>query len=267
MSLLLLLVLAADGGLLARPVQVKADHLEVLNAEGKAIYSGHAHAVRDNTELDCDTLTAHFDKNQTVQSIDAEGNVAARQGEKQAWGERGHFDNVTGVLEVTGHPRVQSGARQVAGEKIVFQQDSDRLEVDQPTTLAQQGNQTTEIAADHLVLLDKVETATWTGNVKAKKGTTRLFAPRLTARYDEHGEVKHLDGAGGVHVIDKDREAWGAALSYDLDKGVVDVTGKPRARDGAKRIAGSKVRFLTQEDRLVVDDATTVFQNESEKKK
>jgi len=265
-SALLFFILAADGGLLARPVQVKADHLEVLNAEGKAIYTGHAHAVRDSTEVDCDTLTAHFDKDQRVQSIDAVGNVFAHQGEKQAWGEQAHFDNVTGVLEITGHPKVKSRERQVAGEKIVFAQDSDRLEVEQPATLAQQGAQTTEIVAEHLVLLDKVETATWTGNVKAKKGTTRLFAPMLIARYDEHGEVKHLDGSGGVHVIDKDREAWGARLAYDLDQGIVDVTGKPRARDGLKRIAGSKVKFLTKEDRLVVDDATTVFQNDVEKK-
>jgi lipopolysaccharide transport protein LptA len=266
-KLVLLLLAAADAGLLARPVQVTADHLELLNAEGRAVYTGHAHAIRDGTEVECDTLTAHYDKGQQVRSIDALGNVFAHQGEKQAWGETGHFDNDTGRLEVLGHPKVQSGTKQVVGERVVFEQGSDRLDVDQPRTLTQQGKESVEIEADHLVLFDKVETATWTGQpVKATKGVTRLFAPNLKARYDEKGEVKHLEGWGGVHVIDKDREAWGAALDYDLDHGVVVVTGNPRARDGQKRIAGSRVKFLTAEDRIVVDDAKTVFQNEEQKK-
>ena len=263
----LLLAASADGGLLARPVQVTAEHLELLNAEGRAIYTGHAHAIRDDTHVECDQLTAHYDKSQQVQSIDALGNVFAHQGEKQAWGETGHFDNDTGRLEVLGHPKVQSGTKQVLGERVVFQQGSDQLDVDQPRTLGQQGKDPVEIEADHLVLVDKVETATWTGlPVKAKKGVTRLFAPNLKARYDDKGEVKHLEGWGGVHVIDKDREAWGSALDYDLDKGVVVVTGNPRARDGLKRIAGSRVKMLTQEDRIVVDDAKTVFQNDEKKK-
>ena len=101
-ALLLVLLTAADAGLLARPVQVTAEHLELFNAEGRAVYTGHAHAIRDATEVECDTLTAHYDKGQQVQSIDAVGNVFAHQGEKQAWGETGHFDNDTGTLEVLG---------------------------------------------------------------------------------------------------------------------------------------------------------------------
>ncbi len=265
-ALLLLLLAAADGGLLAKPVKVSAEHLEVLNAEGRAVYTGHAHALRGTTVVDCDELVVFFGKDHQVQSIDAKGHVVAVDGDRHMWGEAAHFDNLTGVLEVTGQPKVQSGTKSVEGERVLFTEGSDRLEVFEPRTLAEQekGEQA-QIEAHHLLLLDQVETATWTGEVKAKKGTTRLYGPELTARYDEKGEVKHLSGRGGVHVVDKDREAWGQALEYDLDQGVVVVTGKPRARDGQKRITGSRVRFLTQEDRLEVEDAVSVFENEEKK--
>ncbi len=260
---MLLLLAGADGGLLARPVNVRADHLEVRNAEHRLDYTGHAHAVSGTTVVDCDQLTVFYGADQQVLTMDFKGAVAAQDGERQAWGEAAHFDNLTQVLEVTGQPRVKSGERQVQGEKVVFTQGSGKLEVVEPRTLARQASgEQVEIEAHHLTLLDKEQLATWTGEVKAKKGTVRLFAPELTARYDEHGEVKQLLGKGGVHVIDREREAWGEKLDDQVDAGVVVVTGHPRARDGHKRIQGSRVKFLTHEDRLVVDDAVSIFEGE-----
>ena len=43
---LMLLSGTPDGGLLARPIQVSADKLELLNKEGRAIYRGHAKAIQ-----------------------------------------------------------------------------------------------------------------------------------------------------------------------------------------------------------------------------
>ena len=139
--------------------------------------------------------------------------------------------------------------------------------VDEPRTLAEQaGGDRVEIEAHHLLLKDKVNTATWTGDVKAKKRDTRLWAPELTAHYDEKGEVTRITAKGGVEVVQRDRWAKGRNLDYDVAKGVLVVTGNPQAREGTHRMKGSRVTFLANPDRLEVNDAQTVFEQLKEKK-
>ena len=106
--------------LLSRPVEITADKLEVLDREHKAIYRGHANAVRDSTTLTCDTLTVFYSDAREVLRIEADGDVEAVDGDRHAWGRHADFDNATGVLKVTGEPHAQSGERKVSGEEITF---------------------------------------------------------------------------------------------------------------------------------------------------
>jgi lipopolysaccharide transport protein LptA len=243
------------GALLSRPVEISADRLEVLDTEHKAIYRGHARAVRDTTTLSCSTLTVHYSESKEVTRIEADGDVEAIDQDRHAWGEHADFDNHTGVLKVTGSPRAQSGERKVTGEEITFTNGSDRLEVTHPHTTDAE----LTIDADRLALEADRRVATWEGHVKAKKATTQLWAPTLLARYDDKGAITRVEARGGVEVRDKERWAKGARADYDAVAGRLTVTGKPEARQGNSRITGRSVTFVSGSDTLEVEEATSVI--------
>lgn len=250
MTLLLLL-----GALLSRPVEISADKLEVLDREHKAVYRGHARALRDTTTLTCHTLTVFYTEAREVSRIEADGEVEAIDSDRHAWGDHAVFDNATGVLRVTGNPRAQSGERKVQGEVITFTTGVDRVEVTKPRTADAQ----ITIDADRLVLEGDRKVATWEGHVKAKKASTLLWAPTLLARYGEHGEITRVEARGGVEVRDRDRWARGARADYDAVVGRLTVTGKPEARQGNSHVTGRSVTFVSGSDVLEVEDAKSVI--------
>jgi len=269
--LALLLAAAPDAGLLARPIEVSADKLELLNKEGRAIYTGHAKAIRDTTTVTCDTLTVFYAAGHDVSRIVAVGHVEAVDGDRTATGERANYDNLTGILVVDGNPQARLGKRTVKGDRVTFTTGLERVEVTQAKTVAPseasaQGA-TVEIDANLLVLEDQKSTAVWTGNVRARRGPTLIKAPELTAHYDEQGVVTQVQARGGVEATDGDKWARGQRADYDNARGVLVVTGKPEARQGPNRMRGSKITFRTGKDTLEVENATTVLQAEPKKKK
>jgi lipopolysaccharide export system protein LptA len=258
-------LLLAAAPLLSRPVEITADKLEVLDKEHRAIYRGHAKALRDSTSLSCQTLTVIYSESREVVRIEADGDVEAQDQDRRAWGQHAVYENATGVLRVTGDPRAQSGERRVAGEEITFTTGIDRLEVLKPRT-TDDPNQIV-IDADHLVLDADKRVATWTGHVKAKKTTTLVQAPLLVARYDEHGTITKVEARGGVDVRDKDRWAYGARADYDAAQGRLVVTGKPEARQGKSHITGRTVTFVSGSDTLEVEDAHSIIDVKEKPKK
>ncbi|MHB8879762.1 MAG: LptA/OstA family protein, partial [Myxococcaceae bacterium] len=133
--LLLALLLGTPPKVLARPVQVSADRLDILGREDKAIYSGHARAVRDETTITCDRLVVSYSKRQEVDRIDAEGSVVVTDQDRRATGERATFDNATGVLTVTGDPQAFQGGRHVQGSKVVITTGTDVIDIDDAKTV------------------------------------------------------------------------------------------------------------------------------------
>ncbi len=269
--LLLLLAASSDAGLLARPIEVSADKLELINKEGRAIYTGRAKAVRDTTTVTCDTLTVFYGAGQDVSRITAVGNVQAVDGDRVATGERANYDNLTGILVVDGNPKARLGKRTVKGDRVTFTTGLDRVEVTHARTLAPNESSaqgaSVEIDSDLLVLEDKKSTAVWKGNVRARRGPTLIKAPELIAHYDEHGVVTMVQARGGVEATDADKWARGQRADYDNAHGVLVVTGKPEARQGPNRMRGSKITFITGKDTLEVENATTVLQADGKKKK
>src|SRR5205814_521867 len=93
-----------------------------------------ARAVRDSTTLTCHTLTVFYSPSREVERIVADGEVEAIDSDRRALGDHAEYDNRSGVLTMTGHPRAASGERHVEGEEIVFTSGVDRVEVKKPRT-------------------------------------------------------------------------------------------------------------------------------------
>ena len=84
-SLLVSLLLAAPdaGALTNRPVSISAEKLELFNKERRALYTGHAKAIRDTLTLTCDRLEVFGTQSSEVQRIVAKGNVYAIDGDRE----------------------------------------------------------------------------------------------------------------------------------------------------------------------------------------
>ena len=264
--LVLSLCLAAPdaGVLLSRPVELRADRLEVKSKEQRATYVGHAAAVRDGATLTCQRLEVQLDERREVKTITATGDVVVVDGDRRATGDEATWDNATGVLVVTGHPTATQGPRAVEGEKVTFTTGIDRVELEKARTRVTPTDggvrDALAVDADRLVLDQQRATATWLGHVRATRGTVVLTAPELVAHYDEHGEITRVQAKGGCEAVDRDRWAKGQRADYDVKQGVLVVTGAPEARQGKNRMKGTRVTFFPGTDFIEVENATTVIE-------
>ncbi len=273
MLLALLLAAGPDAGvLLSRPVQVSADKLELLNKEQKAIYTGHAKAIRDTTTLTCEKITVEYGADREVSRILAVGNVEAVDADRWGRGDEADYDNKTGTLVLRGNPRARQGKREVEGQLVTFVTGTDRIVVEKARTRVTDekgltrdggvggGPQRVTIDADQLVLDDRRNLALWKGHVVAKRGETTLTAPELTAISDDQGTITKVQARGGVEATERDRWAKGQRGDYDVESGVLVVTGNPQARQGTSRMKGTKVTFHSGTDFVEVENATTVIE-------
>jgi lipopolysaccharide export system protein LptA len=118
------------------------------------------------------------------------------------------------------------------------------------------------IDADALSLRQARSTALWRGHVRATRGRTVLTAPELEATWDAAGTITRLVARGGVSAVEPGRSARGDRADFDVQRGVVVVTGRPEAQQGRSRLSGSRVTFYPGTDRLEVEQATTVVHPE-----
>ncbi len=116
-------------------VEIDADQLRMESPKHRATWSGHVKAKRDGTTLKAPLLIAQYDESGAVTQIEARGGIEVTDRDKWAKGQRADFNNQTGVLVVTGKPEARQGNNRMKGSKVTFISGSDRLEVDNATTV------------------------------------------------------------------------------------------------------------------------------------
>ena len=115
------------------PIQIEADQLDFLDAEGKAIYLGNVDAIQGDARIRAEKLTIFFDKKTggandatgigsavgDVQKLVAEGTVYYMTPNEQAKGNRGVYDYKSDTITLTGNVTVTRGENVIAGDKLV----------------------------------------------------------------------------------------------------------------------------------------------------
>ena len=112
------------------------------------------------------------------------------------------------------------------------------------------------------------QTAVWRGEVVVERDDVKVTCDELTAEFDEAKQVRTVTCRGNAHMIQRaaaaterrEREAWGEVAVFDNERSLLTVTGSPRAREGDSTMKGSKVVFLVDEDRVLVEDAVMVVE-------
>jgi len=113
-----------------KPILIDAKRLHIEGKKQQAIWYGNVKTVRGTTHLSCDRMITYYTKTQEVSRAQCNGHVEVIDGDKWARGEQADFDNVTGILVVTGDPEAKQGANHVRGSKVTFHVDQDTVEVE-----------------------------------------------------------------------------------------------------------------------------------------
>jgi len=117
------------------PVHITADRFEIQGRRQQAVWIGNVKALRGRTVLTCERLIAHYTKTQEITRIECVGQVEATHGDMWARGERADFDNVTGILVVTGAPQARKGSNAMKGSRITVDVTRDTILIDDAQTV------------------------------------------------------------------------------------------------------------------------------------
>ena len=95
-----------------------------------AVFKGDVVVVDSRVRIEADTITAVFSTNNQPETITAEGNVRIEQTGRLATSARAVYSVNSGLLVMTGKPRVTRGADVLEGSRIVFNRDDDKVQCD-----------------------------------------------------------------------------------------------------------------------------------------
>ena len=115
---------------------IRADELEYLGAEHRAVYRGHVRMDASGTTLECERLDAYFAQQpsgaSTLDHAAADGSVRILQPGRRAAGRHADYDAAAGKLVLTGGPPTLYDAERgfVTGRILTFFTEDDSLLVD-----------------------------------------------------------------------------------------------------------------------------------------
>lgn len=104
-----------------------------------------------------------------------------------------------------------------------------------------------EIAADALKVQQDKQIAVFTGNVDAQQGNMKLRADKIWVHYhdqsggEETQSISKIDAEGQVFFSSGSETAKGDQGTYDVDKGVIVLTGQVVLTQGENVLRGSRV--------------------------
>jgi lipopolysaccharide export system protein LptA len=112
------------------------------------------------------------------------------------------------------------------------------------------------ISADRFEIQDRIDRATYSGNVVVHQGDLTLTASRLTIAYSSAGsgvDINRIDASGGVHVQSPSESARGDFAVYDLNRKIITVVGGVSLNQGRNQMTGGRLVLDLTSGRAVID--------------
>jgi lipopolysaccharide export system protein LptA len=121
----------------AKPVTIRADHLEYYDQGRKASYRGHVRLQTENTTLEANRLDAYFSDLPAAGRVEleravADGGVTVTQPGRRATGNHAEYFAAPGKIAMSGGPPTLYDAQKgsTSGQRLTFYIRDDRLLVD-----------------------------------------------------------------------------------------------------------------------------------------
>ncbi len=116
-----------------------------------------------------------------------------------------------------------------------------------------------EISSDRLEFNSGLSTLVFTGQVKVIRKGFELKADKLKISADDNGRVTELNASGSVKLNHSDWKAYAGEVIYKRETNELVLKDSPLLIKGDNRLRGALIRFLIEEDRIVVESASTTF--------
>lgn len=105
----------------SEPLQVDSDSLEARGPEGLVIFLGNVVARQADFTLHADRVEVRLDTEaRDILGVEAAGSVRVQKEDMVAAGEHGSYDVATGVVVLTGEPKVWRDRNVIAGTRITL---------------------------------------------------------------------------------------------------------------------------------------------------
>jgi lipopolysaccharide export system protein LptA len=119
------------------------------------------------------------------------------------------------------------------------------------------------ITSDMFSAEGKANIAVFEGNVVAKTGDVTLRSDRMTVRYSGEGRVEEIEAEGRVSLVKGDRVITSGKAVYVEGERKITFTEDPRAAEGDNVITGSRMIYMIDEDRSIVEDSKVFLRQKS----
>ena len=112
------------------PITVKSNEMTADNKGKTAIFSGKVVAKQGDITIFSDRLVVSYaDKNESVEKIEATGNVRIVQQDRTGFADQAVYESNNGRIVLTGTPRVVQGSDSISGKVITYYVDDERSDV------------------------------------------------------------------------------------------------------------------------------------------
>ena len=111
------------------------------------------------------------------------------------------------------------------------------------------------VASDRIEVEDRVDRATFSGNVQVRQANLSLASSRLTIAYSQRGgiEIERIDASGGVILTSPTERASSRFAIYDIEQRIITMLGDVTLTRGESRVNGARLIIDLTTGRAVMD--------------
>ncbi|MDX8378247.1 MAG: lipopolysaccharide transport periplasmic protein LptA [Mariprofundales bacterium] len=118
--------------------EISAEKLKIEHNNNQAVFSGKVMLKRDDFTLNSDKLHVFYGDDNSLEKAEASGNVHLVQGVNEGFGNKAIFKQQQQTIELLGNARMQQPGRQIAGDSILHNLET------QQTTVRQDGKKSSQ---------------------------------------------------------------------------------------------------------------------------
>jgi lipopolysaccharide export system protein LptA len=122
----------------------------------------------------------------------------------------------------------------------------------------------TVITSDKLTFDYTHHFALFDGNVVVVDPQMKLYADKMTVLFSVSNKVSEIKAEGKVFIVQEDKQARSEVAQYNVDQGIIVLTGKPQVTRGQDILTGDKITFWRDQNKMLVDARARLVINPKE---
>ncbi len=118
---------------------------------------------------------------------------------------------------------------------------------------AASASELTVITSDKLTFDYPNHFALFDGNVVVVDPQMTLYADKMTVLFSLSNRVSEIKAEGKVYIVQQDKQARADVAQYNVDQGIIVMTGKPQVNRGSDILTGDRITFWRDQNKMLVE--------------